>query len=132
MPTIGEVSAGSGVHVETIRYYERIGLMPKPARSANGRRSYDANAAARLGFIRRARDLGFALADISALLSLADNRAACRDAHALATRHRDAIRAKIKELRRLDRLLSGTTEHCTRTPAAPCPIIEVLTGMQSE
>jgi MerR family mercuric resistance operon transcriptional regulator len=128
MTAIGEISALSGVHIETIRYYERIGLMPKPARAVSGRRCYDAKAAARLAFIRRARDLGFALADIRALLSLTDSKAACRDAHALATRHRDAIRAKIKELRRLERLLSGTTERCARTPAAACPIIESLTG----
>lgn len=128
MPAIGEVSARSGVHVETIRYYERIGLMPKPARSASGRRCYDAKAAARLAFIRRARDLGFALADVRALLLLSDNKAACRDAHGLATRHRDAIRAKITELKRLERLLSGTTKRCARTPAAPCPVIEALTG----
>ena len=128
MPAIGEISARSGVPIETIRYYERISLMPKPARAANGRRCYDAKAAARLAFIRRARDLGFALADIRALLLLADNKAACRDAHALATRHRDAIRAKITELKRLERLLAGTTARCARTPAAPCPVIEALTG----
>lgn len=131
MLAIGEISARSGVHVETIRYYERIGLVPKPARAANGRRCYDAKAAARLAFIRRARDLGFALADIRALLLLADNKAPCRAAHALATRHRDAIRAKIVELKRLERLLSGTTERCARTPVAPCPVIEALTGEAS-
>lgn len=128
MPTIGETSVRSGVHIETIRYYERIGLVPRAARAANGRRSYDAKALARLCFIRRARDLGFALADIRALLSLADDKAACRDAHALATRHRDAIRVKIGELKRLERLLSAAAARCEKTPATACPIIETLAG----
>lgn len=131
MPEIGETSARSGVHVETIRYYERIGLVPKPARAANGRRSYDAKAVARLCFIRRARALGFALADIRALLSLADNKTACRDAHALATRHRDAIRAKITELQRLERELSAAAARCERAKAAACPIIATLMGSPS-
>jgi MerR family mercuric resistance operon transcriptional regulator len=132
MPEIGEVSRRSGVHIETIRYYERIGLVPQPPRTANGRRSYDARAIASLCFIRRARELGFALADIRALLSLADNQAGCRDAHALALRHRDAIRAKIAELKRLERQLSGAAARCERTPAATCPIIETLAGPPHE
>ncbi|KAF0180744.1 MAG: MerR family transcriptional regulator mercuric resistance operon regulatory protein [Caulobacteraceae bacterium] len=126
MAAIGEISARSGVHIETIRYYERIGLMPKPGRSANGRRSYEDKAGDRLAFIRRARDLGFSLDDIRALLLLADQKAACRDAHALATRHRDAIRVKIKELKRLDRLLTETAAQCQQATTAPCPIIEAL------
>jgi|CXWL01.1.fsa_nt_gi MerR family mercuric resistance operon transcriptional regulator len=128
MPEIGEASTRSGVHIETIRYYERIGLVPKAVRAANGRRSYDAKAIARLCFIRRARELGFDLADIRALLSLGDDKAACRDAHALATRHRDAIRVKIGELKRLDRVLSAAAARCEKTPATACPIIETLAG----
>jgi MerR family mercuric resistance operon transcriptional regulator len=128
MLTIGEISARSGVHVETIRYYERIGLVPKAARAANGRRCYDAQAGARLAFIHRARELGFSLADIRALLSFSDNKAACRDAYVLATRHRDAVRVKIVELQRLERLLSGAAARCEKTPAAVCAIIETLAG----
>jgi MerR family mercuric resistance operon transcriptional regulator len=126
MSTIGEVSVHSGVHVETIRYYERIGLVSKPPRAANGRRQYDQQAVSRFAFIRRAREMGFPLTEIRALLSLADNEATCREAHALAIRHRNAIRAKIKELKQLERLLSRTTQRCAQTSAAPCPIIEVL------
>lgn len=131
MPEIGEASTRSGVRIETIRYYERISLVPKAVRAANGRRSYDAKAIARLCFIRRARELGFALADIRALLSLGDDKAACRDAHALATRHRDAIRVKIGELKRLDRVLSAAAARCEKTPATACPIIETLAGAPS-
>lgn len=126
MVAIGEVSIRSGVHVETIRYYERIGLTPKPARAANGRRDYDEKAAARFAFIRRARAMEFSLSEISHLLSLAENEATCREAHALATRHCSAIRTKIQELKQLERLLSRTAQRCARTSAAPCPVIEVL------
>jgi MerR family mercuric resistance operon transcriptional regulator len=127
MATIGEASARSGVKVETIRYYERIGIVPRPRRGANGRRDYDEKALSRLAFIRRARDLGFSLDDIRALLTLADAKAPCREAHALTTRHRDAVRAKIAALRRLDKTLTETASRCARAPA-PCPIIEALAG----
>jgi MerR family transcriptional regulator, mercuric resistance operon regulatory protein len=127
MATIGEASGRSGVKIETIRYYERIGIMPRPRRGSNGRRDYDEKALARLSFIRRARDLGFALDDIRALLTLADTRAPCREAHALTARHRDAVRAKIRALRRLEKTLSETANRCARAPA-PCPIIEALAG----
>jgi MerR family mercuric resistance operon transcriptional regulator len=125
MATIGEASERSGVKVETIRYYERIGIMPRPQRGANGRRMYDEKAQARLAFIRRARDLGFSLDDVRALLTLADQKAPCREAHALTTRHLDAVRAKIRALRRLDKTLTETASRCARAPA-PCPIIEAL------
>ena len=127
MATIGEASGRSGVNVETIRYYERIGIMPRPQRGANGRRNFDEKALARLAFIRRARDLGFSLDDIRALLTLADKKASCREAHALTTRHRDAVRAKIRALRRLDRTLTETANRCAGAPA-PCPVIKALAG----
>jgi MerR family mercuric resistance operon transcriptional regulator len=127
MATIGQASAVSAVKIETIRYYERIGIIPRPRRSTNGRRDYDEKALARLAFVRRARDLGFSLDDIRALLTLADAKAPCREAHALTTRHRDAVRAKIHALRRLEKTLTETASRCTRAPA-PCPIIEALAG----
>lgn len=127
MATIGETSGLSGVKIETIRYYERIGIMPRAQRSQNGRRTYDEKAGARLAFIRRARELGFSLDDIRSLLALADQKASCREAHILTTRHRDAVRAKIRALRRLDRILTETASRCARAPA-PCPIIAALAG----
>jgi MerR family mercuric resistance operon transcriptional regulator len=125
---IGEISTRTGVNIETIRYYERIGLVPKPPRASNGRRVYDAQAEARLGFIRRARDLGFALADIRVLMTLGDSQMACCDAYALASRHAQTVRVKIKELRKLERHLLEIAERCARTPTAACPIIDELTG----
>jgi MerR family mercuric resistance operon transcriptional regulator len=114
------------VHVETIRYYERIGLAPRPTRSANGRRDYDAQAVGRFAFIRRARDMGFPLSEISALLALAENEEPCRQAHALASKHRNAIRAKIQALKELERLLTDLTENCIQTDAGACPLINAL------
>jgi MerR family mercuric resistance operon transcriptional regulator len=126
MAEIGAASAKTGVHIETIRYYERIGLVPRAVRSANGRRRYDDRAIARLMFIRRARDLGFPLNDIRALLSLSDKSVACEEAHALTMRHRNSVRAKIRELRRLDRVLTLSAANCQKSGTTPCPIIDAL------
>jgi MerR family mercuric resistance operon transcriptional regulator len=127
MATIGEASAHSGVHIETIRYYERIALVPRPQRGANGRRRYGANDIARLAFIRRARELGFSLDDIRALQALENDSAGCGEARALAVRQRDAVRAKIRELRRLEQYLARTTDLCA-TGRTGCALIDVLSG----
>jgi len=126
MSEIGAASSRTGVHIETIRYYERIGLVPRAVRAANGRRRYDARDMARLVFIKRARDLGFPLDDVRALLSLAVKDAACEEAHALTMRHRDSVRTKIRDLRRLDRMLTERAADCRKTGNAPCPIIGSL------
>lgn len=127
MATIGEASAHSGVHVETIRYYERITLMPKPERSLNGRRRYGADAMARLVFIRRARELGFSLDNIRTLLILGNDNAGCGEARAVALRQRDAVRSKIEELKLLEQYLSRATDLCTGG-RGKCAIIDVLSG----
>ncbi len=128
MSEIGAASSRSGVHVETIRYYERIGLVPAAPRAPNGRRRYDDRATARLIFIKRARELGFPLPDIRALLALADTSAACEEAHALTMRRRADVRAKIRDLRRLDRILTRSAAGCRKTGDGPCPIIDALAG----
>ncbi|MEK7265008.1 MAG: helix-turn-helix domain-containing protein, partial [Pseudomonadota bacterium] len=114
MTTIGDVSALTGVNIETIRYYERIGLVPKPPRTEGGRRAYADADAKRLRFIRRARDLGFSIDDIRALLQLADSGGACKGAQEIAVRHRDDVRDKIKTLKRLDRILTDAAVQCGR------------------
>lgn len=124
---IGELSQRTGVHVETIRYYERIKLIPTPSRSAAGRRFYADGDAQRLRFIRRARELGFSIEDVRALLELADG-GGCADVHALTVRHRDAVRAKIADLRRLDGALTAVAAECGGGPSAACPIIGALEG----
>jgi len=83
--TIGKVASGAGVNLQTVRYYERRGLLPRPPRAASGYRQYDANAVARLRFIKRAQDLGFSLAEIGELLELRiEHGAACAAVEARA------------------------------------------------
>src|SRR5690606_18435611 len=100
--TIGTLSREADVNIETIRYYERIGLMPKPPRSESGRRLYDAEATRRLSFIRRARELGFSIEEVRALLGMADG-GSCGDVYELTQRHLADIRAKIRDLQRMQR-----------------------------
>ncbi len=113
------------MNIETIRYYERIGLMNKPARTEGGRRAYGEKEAQRLGFIRRSRDLGFSIDDICALLRLADTNGACGDAKAFALAHLNPVRAKLTALKRLERILTETAARCGRA-AGGCAIIETL------
>lgn len=124
--TIGRLSGQSGVNIETIRYYERIGLMAKPQRSGGGRRIYDASASRRLGFIRRARELGFSIDDIRALLVVSGGDGRCADVHALTVRHLGDVRAKITDLRKLEHTLAKTAERCQRDASPDCPIIDAL------
>ena len=125
MFAIGVTSRMTGVNVETIRYYERIGLAPKPARSDGGRREYDGDDVKRLRFIRRARDLGFSIGDIRALLKISDSAGACKDAQSIAARHSDDVRRRIKALRKLDRILTDAAARRGRVSRG-CPIIYTL------
>lgn len=125
--TIGRLSALSGVNIETIRFYERSGLIPLPPRSAGGRRLYDDGAARRLRFIRRARELGFPLDEIRSLLGLEESPPTCAEAYMIAASHRDRVRAKIADLKRLDRRLSGVIDQCARDASPECAVIDALT-----
>jgi MerR family mercuric resistance operon transcriptional regulator len=101
--SIGELSRLSGVNVETIRYYERIKMVPPPPRTASGRRIYDSTHLRILAFIRRSRELGFSLDEIRALMRLeGPEKASCRDVRDIAARHLEDIRAKISDLRKLE------------------------------
>ena|SRR5689334_18547810 len=125
--TIGRVSALTGVNIETIRYYERTGVLPAPPRTASGRRVYRSGDVRLLAFLRRARDIGFPLADIRALLRLGGpEKAACRDVRQIAAHHLADIRAKISDLRKLERLLTRTVARCTGTTAPDCPVLDIL------
>lgn len=126
--TIGRLSEQTGVNIETVRYYERIGLLPKPARSDGGRRLYDIADARRLNFIRRSRELGFSIDEIRALLALSGGKGRCADVHALTVRHLDDVRAKIADLRKLERTLARTAERCVRDASPDCPIIDALSA----
>lgn len=124
---IGRLSTLSGVHAETIRYYEKIGLLPAPARTAAGYRQYDDGHLRRLTFIRRGRNLGFSIDAIRALLRLTEHPdQPCADADRLACAHLVEIERKIEELGRLrDELRKMTT--CHGDCVAECRIIDALT-----
>jgi MerR family mercuric resistance operon transcriptional regulator len=125
--SIGGLSALTGVNIETIRYYERTKVLPAPSRTASGRRIYSSTDVRLLAFLRRARELGFSLGEISALLRLGGpEKASCREVRRIATHHLDDIRAKIGDLRRLERLLARTVARCTGTTAPDCPVLDIL------
>lgn len=124
---IGEVSRLTGVNIETIRYYERIRMMPTPPRTASGRRVYGTADLRRLVFIRRARELGFSLDEIRALLRLGGpEKASCREVREIATHHLEDIRAKLRDLRKLERLLAKTVARCSGKMAPDCPVLDIL------
>lgn len=126
---IGEVSKRTGVHIETIRYYERIRLMPKPHRSEGGQRFYNEDHEKRLTFIRRCRALDFPLADIRFLLQIAEkDTPSCAEVEAFAGKHLGRIRAKLKELRAMERTLKGLVAECRTNRRPACPVIERLSA----
>lgn len=127
--TIGALSGSTGVNIETIRYYERIGLLPAPPRSSGRHRLYDDVYRQRLTFIRRARELGFSLDQVRALLGLAGRYGmACDEVKALTEEHIAEVRHKIRDLRKLDRVLSHLAARCRPNKVPECPILEALSS----
>jgi MerR family mercuric resistance operon transcriptional regulator len=124
---IGRLSRLSGVNIETIRYYERIKMLPAPPRTASGRRVYDATHLRMLAFIRRSRELGFSLDEIRALIRLGGpDKASCREVRAIAAHHLEGIRAKLDDLKKLERLLAKTVAQCSGKTAPDCPVLDIL------
>jgi Cu(I)-responsive transcriptional regulator len=124
---IGDLARSAGISVETIRYYERINLLAKPARTEGNYRAYVARDLRRLNFIRHARGLGFEIAEIRSLLELADHpERDCADADIVATRHLGAVEAKIELLTRLRSELHRMVSACRGGRAADCRVLEVL------
>lgn len=129
---IGEASERTGVHVETIRYYEKIGIMPSPPRTSGGHRVYGEGLVSRLSFISRSRELGFSLEEIRRLLGLVDNQTvSCCEVREVALRHVESISAKIADLRRLESVLTELADKCEGGEAPECPIIEALSTQGS-
>ncbi|MBD8525654.1 MerR family transcriptional regulator [Pseudomarimonas arenosa] len=125
--TIGGVARASGCHIETIRYYERIGLLPAPARSASGYRHYQLQDVERLRFIARGRELGFSLDEIRSLLQLAEDPGlSCVDVDTLARQHLADIKAKLSDLQRMADELQRTIAACHGGQRAECTILEAL------
>ncbi len=128
--TIGEVARRGGVGIETVRYYEREGLLAKPLRTASGYRQFDDDAIARLQFIRRAKELGFTLNEIKDLLSLrVDAQTSCKDVRTRAKAKIADIEDKIKSLRRMKNALARLMQECSqRGSDSECPILDALEG----
>lgn len=124
--TIGTLSRLSGVGIETIRYYERIRLMPRPPRTQNGRRSYNTDSLGTLGFVRRCRELGFGLDDIRTLLALRASQRRCADVKTVAERHLDAVRAKLQILREMELSLMELVAICPGDDSTECPVLNAL------
>lgn len=125
--SIGELSRRAGVKVTTIRFYEGAGLMPKPARSEGDRRLYEPAHVRRLSFIRHARELGFEMDDLRALLELSDRpEGSCELADEIAGRHLAAVEAKIAKLTALKGELERMLSQCSHGAVAECRVIEAL------
>ena len=126
--TIGRVAKEAGVNLETIRYYERQGLVPKPPRTRAGYRFYTPEAARRVHFIKRAQELGFSLKEIRELLALrVDTKTTCADVRRRAQAKIADVEAKIRALQEIRKALARVTAACTgRGPASACPILEYL------
>ncbi|MBA3667423.1 MAG: helix-turn-helix domain-containing protein [Sphingomonas sp.] len=124
--TIGQLSQRTGANIETIRYYERIGLLPVALRQGRYR-SYGGTDVARLGFVRRSRELGFSIKEVRALLDLAaGGHESCAEARDLAAAHLHDVRSRIADLRRMERTLATTVRACNVGDDAGCPLIETF------
>jgi MerR family mercuric resistance operon transcriptional regulator len=124
---IGALSKRTGCHIETIRYYERIGLMQPAARSAGGHRLYGEVQSRRLGFIRRTRELGFTLDQVRTLLKLVDGgRYTCAQVKRITVHHLDEVRRKVVDLRKIERALAEMAAQCEGGTVPKCPIIDAL------
>ncbi|MFB6249442.1 MAG: heavy metal-responsive transcriptional regulator [Salinibacter sp.] len=129
--TRGEVAEKAGVNPETLRYYERKELLPKPPRSDGGFRLYDESYIDRLHFIGRAKELGFTLAEIKGLLELrVGGEATCKDVKDRAQEKLDEVEAKIRDLKQIREALSTLAETCQggNGPTGDCPILDALRG----
>lgn len=123
----GVLAERSGCNAETIRYYEKIGLLREPGRSKGGHRLYAPEDQARLSFILRGRELGFSVGELRSLLSLVDSgRYTCGEVLDLTQRHLASVRAKIADLRKLEATLAGIAGQCAGGETPACPIIDAL------
>jgi MerR family mercuric resistance operon transcriptional regulator len=124
-----ELARRAGCNIETVRYYEKVGLLPAPPRTTGGYRTYDASHERRLRFVLRARELGFSLDEIRALLKLVDERdQPCAEIRIVATGHLEKVRSKIADLRRMERVVVGAISQCAQGASVECPVIETLFG----
>lgn len=125
--TRGELARITGVNSETIRYFERIGILAAPQRTEGGHRIYDEGHVRTLGFIRRARNLGFTPKEVRAILDLGGpGKASCVEVRDIAAHHLEQVRAKIADLSEIERLLTRTIEHCLGRSGSECAVIDMI------
>lgn len=125
----GELARRTGCNLETIRYYEKIGLLTEPPRSANSYRVYDETHVSRLRFILRGRELGFTIEDIRGLMDLVDSgNQTCAEVKARTEHHLTDVRAKIADLKRIESILARTAAQCSGEAVPECPILDALTS----
>lgn len=125
--TRGALAKRAGCHLETVRYYEQIGLLRPPRRSEGGHRRYDIEDQRRLRFILRGRELGFAIDELRSLLSLVDSETfTCGEVRELTIDHLAAVRQKIVDLKRLERTLARISDACCGGAVPECPVIDAL------
>lgn len=123
----GEIARRTGVNSETIRYFERIGILSTPQRTEGGHRVYDEGHVRTLSFVRRARGLGFAPDEVRAILDLGGpGRAPCDEVRQIAEHHLQQVRSKIVDLVEIERLLAETIEHCSGEADAECAVMEMI------
>jgi MerR family mercuric resistance operon transcriptional regulator len=123
--TIGQLATAAGVNVETIRYYQRLGLLDEPMKPIGGHRRYPPEQAKRLRFIKRAQTLGFTLSEVAALLTL-EQANACAETLNLALHKRELIEQKIRGLQQMHAALSELVLQCDLDRRGACPIIDAL------
>lgn len=122
-----ELAGRTGCNFETIRYYETIGMMPAPPRTAAGYRIYDQAHVSRLRFILRGRELGFSIEEIRGLLELVDGGTqTCAEVKERTERHLADVRSKIADLRRIERVLAATAAKCSGDAVPACPMLDAL------
>lgn len=122
-----QLALKTGCNLETIRYYEKVGLLPPPPRSANGYRVYSPELVQRVRFILRARDLGFAMEEIRSLLSLTDEgEQTCAHVMKQAQVHLNDVKQRISDLRRIEQVLARTLAECSGEDVPDCPILDAL------
>lgn len=124
---IGEASERSGVSAKMIRYYESVGMLPSAARRPNGYRDYGDQDVAVLQFVRRTRDLGFSLEEVSALLALwSDKKRSSREVKKLAEKHIADLERRVREMRAIMKTLRGLAQNCHGDERSDCPILDDL------
>jgi len=124
-----DLARATGCNLETIRYYETIGIMPDPPRTPKGFRVYDASHVRRLRFVMRMRELGFSLQEVREFLTLVDGGTqTCAEVLDRTQHHLTVVRAKIADLQRIEKLLDETAAQCSGDKVPECPVLDALSA----